>query len=104
MTSWESWAPPLFPPAAGGLPYGEAERIAGACWDDDPHLCAALQWESYAATLPPAASVSSVTTGYQSVSYAPAMPGGDLGLAMSRAEWHRSMRGTAASMPLRVRP
>lgn len=101
--SWEAWAPPLAPPADGGLPVEEAARIADACWDDDPHLAAALQWEAYAATLPPAASVSSVTTGYQSVSYAPAVPGGDLGLAMSRAAWHRSF-STGGSVPLRVRP
>ena len=25
---WEAWAPPLDPPAAGGLPYGQAEAIA----------------------------------------------------------------------------
>ena len=100
--SWEAWAPPLAPPADGGLPYGEAQAIADACWADDPHLCAALQWEAYAATLPPVPSVSSVTTGYQSVSYSPAGPGGEFGLAMARATWHRSMRGTADSVPLRA--
>jgi hypothetical protein len=36
----------------GGLPSGGAQ--ADATWSTDPHLCAALQWESYAATLPPA--------------------------------------------------
>jgi hypothetical protein len=46
---WQAWAPPLDPPAAGGLPADAALAIADACWDTDPHLCAALQWESYAA-------------------------------------------------------
>ena len=79
MTSWESWAPPLAPPADGGLPYDQAEAIADAWWDDDPHLCSALQWESYAAMLPPALAVAQVSTGAQSVSYGRATPGGELG-------------------------
>ena len=29
------------PPADGGLPYDEAQAIADAWWDDEPHLCAA---------------------------------------------------------------
>ena len=99
--SWESWAPPLAPPADGGLPVEEAEAIAAAWWDDDPHLAAALMWESYAATLPPTPAVSSVTTGYQSVSYGPPTPGGDLGLALARAAWHRSFT-TGVSVPLRA--
>ena len=49
-----AWAPPLDPPAAGGLPAFAAQAIAGATWSTDPHLCAALQWESYAAMPPPA--------------------------------------------------
>ncbi len=100
--SWESWAPPIAPPAEGGLPVEEAEAIAAAWWDEDPHLAAALMWEHYAATLPPAPAVSSVTTGYQSVSYGTPTPGGDLGLAMARAAWHRSFT-TGVSVPLRVR-
>ena len=51
---WESWAPPIAPPADGGLPVDDAQAIADAWWDDDPHLAAALMWEHYAATLPPA--------------------------------------------------
>jgi hypothetical protein len=100
---WESWAPPLDPPFDGGLPAGEAARIADAWWDEDPHLAAALMWESYAATLPPGLPVSSVTTGYQSVSYGSATPGGDLGAALTRAQWHRSFT-TGVSVPLRMRP
>ena len=46
MTSWEAWAPPLAPPADGGLPYAEAEAIADAWWDDDPHLAARSMWEA----------------------------------------------------------
>jgi hypothetical protein len=103
LTSWEAWAPPLAPPPDGGLRGAEAQAIADACWDDDPHLCAALQWESYAAMLPPSPSVAQVSTGAQSVSYGRATPSGELGLAMSRAQWHRSFI-SAASVPLAVAP
>jgi hypothetical protein len=102
VASWESWAPPIAPPATGGLPRDEAEAIAEACWDDDPHLCSALQWESYAAILPPAPSVSLVQTGAQSVSYSPAGPTGDYGLAIARARWHRSFLDGLVSVPLRA--
>ena len=98
--SWEAWAPPLAPPADGGLPRDEAQAIADAWWDDDPHLAAALMWESYAATLPPAMAVAQVATGAQSVSYGRATPGGELGMAMARATWHRSFTN-AVSIPLR---
>ena len=96
---WEAWAPPLSPPAAGGLPQDHAQAIADAWWDQDPHLCAALQWEAYAATLPMTPTVSQVATGAQSVSYSPALPGGEYGLALARAQWHRSFT-TAVSVPL----
>lgn len=68
----------------------QAEAIAAAWWAEDPHLCAALQWESYAATLPMTPTVSQVATGAQSVSYSPAQPAGEYGLALARATWHRS--------------
>jgi hypothetical protein len=97
--AWEAWAPPLNPPAPGGLPLDQAEAIAAAWWDEDPHLCAALMWESYAATLPMTPTVSQVATGAQSVSYSPAQPAGDYGLALARAAWHRSFT-TAVSVPL----
>ena len=61
-------------------PYDQAQAIADAWWAKDPHLCAALQWESYAATLPMTPTVSQVATGAQSVSYSPAQPGGEYGL------------------------
>jgi hypothetical protein len=96
---WESWAPPLNPPAPGGLPYPQAQAIADACWESDPHLAAALQWEAYASVLPMTPTVSQVATGAQSVSYSPAQPGGDYGLAVARARWHRSFT-TAVSVPL----
>lgn len=99
---WEAWAPPLDPPATGGLPAADAELIAAAWWHRDPHLCAALMWESYAATLPPASAVSQVQTGAQSVTYSPAAPGGELGAALARAAWHRSHVGTLVSVPLRA--
>lgn len=88
--SWESWAPPLDPPTAGGLPYAQAQAIADLWWAAEPHLCAALQWEAYAATLAPTPAVASVSTGAQSVAYSPAAPTGSYGLAIQRAEWHRS--------------
>jgi hypothetical protein len=98
---WQSWAPPLDPPTAGGLPEDQAQVIADACWDDDPHLCAALQWEAYAATLPQSAAVQSVHTGMQSVAYYPPIPGGEFGLAMARAEWHRAFL-TFQAVPLQA--
>ena len=103
VSSWESWAPPLAPPTDGGLPVDDAQAIADAWWNDDPHLCAALQWESYAASLPPTPSVAQVSTGAQSVSYGRATPSGELGLALARAAWHRSFTN-AVSVPLRRGP
>ena len=100
--SWQTWAPPLDPPTAGALPIADAEQIAGLYWDDEPHLAAALMWEAYAAMLPPTHVVSQVATGSQSVSYSPAVPGGDYGLAISRANWHRSFVDTFASVPLEI--
>ena len=99
--SWEAWAPPLAPPTDGGLPYDEAQAIADAWWDCSPHLASALQWEAYAATLPPSLPTAQVSTGTQSVSYGRATPGGDLGAAMARASWHRSFLDTLVSVPLR---
>jgi len=99
---WTFWAPPLDPPTTGGLPQQTAQNIADATWSTDPHLCAALQWESYAAMLPPAASVSTVSTGAQSVSYQPPLPGGEYGLAVSRAAWHRSLASALGTTPLTV--
>lgn len=104
MTDWQTWAPPLNPPTAGGLDLADAERIAALYWDAEPHLCAALQWESYAATLPPGSAVSQVQTGMQSVTYSPAMPGGDYGQAISRANWHRSFVSTLVTVPLDLAP
>lgn len=101
---WLAWAPPIDPPTPGGLPYAMAEEI-GRGWGssmDDHHLTAAEMWEAYAATLPPAAAVSSVQTGAQSVVYNPAVPGGDYGRAVSRAQWHRSMVSSLVSVPLVV--
>ena len=98
---WTRWAPPLFPPSSEGLPAGRAQQIADALWDEDPHLCAALMWEEYAAILPPAPAVASVQTGVQSVSYGSPVPGGELGLALGRAAWHRSFCAVQ-SVPLRV--
>ncbi len=99
---WEAWAPPLDPPTAGGLPAEQAQLIADQWWAIEPHECAERQWEHYAATLPPTPVVASVTTGAQSVAYSPAQPGGEFGLAVARAAWHRSLLPTLASVPLRV--
>jgi hypothetical protein len=102
-TTWQAWAPPLNPPTAGGLPLDQAQAIADATWSDDPHLCAALQWESYAAMLPPTASVSQVATGAQSVTYSPATATGDYGLAVARAAWHRTFTdGAVVGVPMQV--
>jgi hypothetical protein len=100
--SWERWAPPLDPPTAGGLPEAGAQAIADAWWDEDPHLCAALMCEAYAATLPQTPAVSMVNTGAQSVAYGAAKPGGEFGLAVARAEWHRSLCSSLGSVPLRA--
>ena len=100
--AWQEWAPPLDPPATGGLPLEAAQALADAHWDEDPHLCSALQWEAYAALLPPTPTVAQVATGQQSVSYSPPMPGGEYGTALARAAWHRSFLGTLHSAPLRV--
>jgi hypothetical protein len=97
---WQAWAPPLDPPTPGGLPEHAARAIAARWWDDDPHEAAALMWEAYAAMLPPQPTVAQVATGAQSVSYSPPVPGGEYGLAVSRAAWHRSMAGSLGSVRL----
>lgn len=97
---WRSWAPPLDPPTAGGLPEAQAEQVAAEWWDVDPHEAAARMWEDWAAILPISNAVSQVATGSQSVTYSPARPGGSYGEALARAEWHRSFAGTAGSVPL----
>jgi hypothetical protein len=102
---WVPWAPPLDPPTTGGLPFDQAQAIADSCWEQSPHLCAALQWEAYAATLAPTPTVSQVATGAQTVAYDPASPTGEYGLALQRAAWHRSfIAAEAVSVPLRVAP
>ena len=100
VLDWHLWAPPLDPPVDGGLPAETAQAIADATWETDPHLCAALQWEAYAASLPPSPPVQSVSTGAQTVAYQPPTPGGEYGAAMSRAAWHRSLMGSTVSVPL----
>ncbi len=97
---WEAWAPPLDPPTAGGMPYALAQQIADTWWAVSPHLCAALQWEWYAATLIPTPAVSNVNTGAQSVSYSPAVASGDWGTAQARIDYHRSFLGDSASVQL----
>jgi hypothetical protein len=99
---WELWAPPLDPPAENGLPRARAEAIARRYWKTDPHLAAALMWEEYAAMLPVTPAVASVSTGVQSMTYAPAWPGGAYGEALARAQWHRDQRGNLFTVPLRV--
>jgi hypothetical protein len=64
-------------------------------------MCAALQWEAYAASLAPTPAVSAVSTGAQSVAYSPAAPTGQYGLAVQRADWHRGFIGDElVSVPL----
>jgi len=87
----------------GGLDLEMAESIHQAWAGQDPHCAAAEMWEAYAATLPPSPNVAAVSTGVQSVSYSPPMPGGDYGAALARAEWHRSFcRGELISVPTRA--
>ena len=57
-------------------------------------------WEHYAAILPPSLPVAQVATGMQSVSYGRAVPGGELGAAITRAAWHRSLLSGLISVPL----
>lgn len=92
---WDTWFPPLLDP-------GVAAGIGNEWWDEDPHWAAYLAWIAYAATLPPTASVSTVGTGTQTVTYSPAMPTGDYGAAIARAEWHRDLSGHGGlvSVPL----
>lgn len=101
---WESWAPPLDPPTAGGLPRPIAERLAADWWATDPHYAAGLMWDWYAGTLDPEPAVSSVNTGVQTVSYDPPAPMGDFGAASRRAAWHfarsRNGAGGLVSIPL----
>ena len=102
---WQAWAPPVDPPTAGGLPVDQAQCVADTWWAVDQHYAAALLWEAYAAMLPPTPAVAAVSTGAQSVSYSPAAPSGDYGLALARAGWHRSfVTGTLVSVPLVVAP
>jgi hypothetical protein len=79
-----------------------AEAIAADWWSRDPWLCQALLWEAYALQMPAEAAVSAVSTGVQSVSYS--QPGSRWALAMARAEWFRSQRGSLFSVPLEVGP
>jgi hypothetical protein len=100
-SGWEPWAPPLDPPDAGGMPQAVAQGMADIYWNIEPHLCAALQWEYYAAMQAPTPSVSSVSTGIQSVAYSPPSPSGSYGAAIGRASWHRSfLTGYIESVPL----
>ena len=91
---YSAWFPPNLDPDV-------AYTIAAEWWHLDPHYAAAIAWEFYAATLPPAPSLSSVSTGAQPVSYSPAAPAGEYGAALARAEWHRRMANTLVSVPLR---
>jgi hypothetical protein len=85
------------------MPYDVAATIAGEHYPASPHLTAALQLEWYAASLPPAVPVGSVSTGVQSVSYNPAAIPGDTGAALERARWHRSfIKGGVVSVPATV--
>jgi hypothetical protein len=98
---WQDWAPPLNPPVADGVPIDVAQGLADLYWEDEPHLCAALQWEYYAAMQDPSPAVSSVSTGVQSIAYSPPAPSGTYGTAIARAQWHRSfITGHLETVPL----
>lgn len=99
--NWQDWAPPLNPPVESGVPIDVAQEIADTYWESEPHLCAALQWEYYAAMQTPTPAVSSMSTGVQSIAYSPPAPGGAYGTAMARAQWHRGfITGQMESVPL----
>lgn len=100
MIDWQLWAPPLDPPAGGGLPFDVAQDIADQWWACDPYEAAALMWTYYALMSPTEADVVSVTTGAQSVAYSG--PGSRFALAMARADWFRSQGGSLISVPLRL--
>jgi hypothetical protein len=98
---WQDWAPPTDPPTAGGIPFDVAQAIADVYWSDEPHMCAALQWEYYAAMQDPSPSVVQVSTGVQSIAYSPPAPGGEYGRAIAKAQWHRSfLSGYLETVPL----
>jgi hypothetical protein len=98
--TWETWAPPLDPPTAGGLSADLAAQIADAYWATSPHLAAALMWEAYAAQLEPTQPVTSVSTGAQSVGFDPAAATGPYGAALQQAEWHRSFLVDTYTVPM----
>jgi hypothetical protein len=96
--SWEDWAPPLNPPDDPGVDATWAAAIADLWWDTDPHYCAGLLWQNYAALLgsPPGPPVQIVATGVQTVRYQQGnqMPSGPAGEAMAMAQWHFSLSYT----------
>ena len=75
-----SWMPP-------GMSEDEKDGFVRAA-PNDPHMAAALAWESWSATLAAEASVASVSTGAQSVTYRGGSSPFDV--AVERANWHRS--------------
>lgn len=85
------WMPP-------GMDRAEQEVWAAAA-PGDPHLAAALAWESWAAQAAdaPGDGVVSVSTGSQTVSYGG--PRSEQGRAAERARWHRA-RAKIYSAPM----
>lgn len=84
MTSPQAWMP-------SALTDDEKDAFAEA-YPDDPHGAAAAAWESYSATLPIGPTVTGVSTGAQSVSYATGYQEADA--AAKRGAWHRARSKT----------
>ena len=96
---WMAWAPPLNPPDPAGMPLAVAQGIADEFWPDQPYLTAGLQWQWYALSLPVAPTVTTVSTGVQSVGYATGSS--PFALAMERAQWYLDQgQGSLVSVPL----
>lgn len=72
-----------------------AEKQAIADSYDDPHMAAAIAWETWAAQMDAEGNVTSINTGAQSITYAKGSS--PFTVAMERATWHRN-RATVRSV------
>jgi len=97
MADVNAWFPP-------GLSQEDRDALLAA-YPGDPHAAAADAWFDYAAGLDSAASVTSVSTGAQSVTYAAGSS--PFAVATGRGDWHLSrahaktvkIAGTVESLP-----
>jgi hypothetical protein len=83
---YTAWMPTAMPP--------EEKQEHADAWPDDPHMAAAVAWESWAAqqqedeATAATAGIRSISTGAQSVTYDG--PRTASGRASARAVWHRA--------------